>query len=481
MRSPSPLPLPPLRALPPLAALVLGTLTAVPASAQLSVELEAPPVRAGERGQVLARVSGAGTHPLLVTPWSEGTAIEVVRGRLVRAEARDPSADVLEFRIPIIARSPGTAVLRVRAAGYVCGCPEGDRCTERCRSVTAEGSLVMAVASEAAAPRATRKQADERAEGARTSSLSWVRLPGAEACVGSAELARAVEERLGRSVFVSAAEGALAVEGRVERVDATWRATIHITDAEGQALGERVLDSDAESCERLGATAATAIALMIDPLTAPPRESATSDPPPEHEDREAETRVIVERVEVPVPAEPEPTPPRWRIEIDASGAGSLGLLPTAALGGIGAVILEIPDFVPIMLEGAIFPFARAEVDGFGQADFLHVHAGFQICPLALRESGIALQGCLGADAGGVFAIGGDPVSNGERVIGQGHASVRGHFDLIGPLTLRVGLHLLIPFRHDTFLAQGMSGEYAVYTPEPVAGMIDLGVGAHFDF
>ena len=57
----------------------------------IAIELRAPPLHAGDRAELIARVRGAGVHPLLLTPRSEGTAIEVVRGRLLRAEAVDPS------------------------------------------------------------------------------------------------------------------------------------------------------------------------------------------------------------------------------------------------------------------------------------------------------------------------------------------------------------------------------------------------------
>jgi hypothetical protein len=53
--------------------------------------------------------------PLLVTPRSQGSAIEVVRGRLLRSDARDASANPLVFELPVLARSAGQAVVSVRA------------------------------------------------------------------------------------------------------------------------------------------------------------------------------------------------------------------------------------------------------------------------------------------------------------------------------------------------------------------------------
>lgn len=451
----------------------------------ITVSLRTPEMTAGDRAVVTLTVRGAGPHPLLVTPRSEGTALEVVRGRMLRAEAVDPSAEVLEFRIPVVARVAGAAVLRVRVDGYAC--------EVRCRRVQAEAAQVVNIAASRDAPGkqtapleergATSSGADavggptnDRANGSpargapRTSSLSWVRMPGAETCPSSTALAQAVEARLGREVFVSAAHAALAVEGRAERTERGWRAVLHVSDADGAQLGERTLESDAPECDALGRLVALTVALMIDPLVAPPEETPQPEPPPPEAPQPEAPQVLVrtERVEVPAPA-----PPGWRVEIDVALVGSLGLLPTPSLGGSTTVIVEPPGFVPIALEGALIPFSRAG-HASGHADFLQVHAGVQLCPLALRDGGLALHGCLGADAGAVFVVGGD-VDERERVIGLAHAALRGHWDVAGPLTLRAAVHLLVPFRHEPFTASGN----AFYAPEPIAGMLDLGVGVHF--
>jgi len=61
----------------------------------------------------------------MVTPRAEGDAVEVVRGRLLRPDAVDPAASPLVFRIPIAAREPGPARVRVEVHSFVC---EGDEC-----------------------------------------------------------------------------------------------------------------------------------------------------------------------------------------------------------------------------------------------------------------------------------------------------------------------------------------------------------------
>jgi hypothetical protein len=107
--------------------------------ASLAVELRAPErLRAGDRAEILAEVRHAGPHPLLVTPRSEGTALEVARGRLLRADAVDASVDVLVFRIPVIAHEPGTAVVRVRVAGYAC--------EARCRPIEVDAAVIVNIA-----------------------------------------------------------------------------------------------------------------------------------------------------------------------------------------------------------------------------------------------------------------------------------------------------------------------------------------------
>jgi uncharacterized protein YbjT (DUF2867 family) len=76
-------------------------------------------------------------------------------------------------------------------------------------------------------------------DGPRTSSLSWERLPGAESCIATQDLARAVERRLRREVFVSAARADISVEGRVERTSASsgWRALVETRSPTGALLG----------------------------------------------------------------------------------------------------------------------------------------------------------------------------------------------------------------------------------------------------
>jgi hypothetical protein len=90
--------------------------------AVLTVEVELP-ARAGQ--------------PLLLTPFREGESIEIVRGRLLRSDARDASETPLHFELPILAHAAGAAVVGVKLLAYLC--------EPRCRAVEVEARSNLVV------------------------------------------------------------------------------------------------------------------------------------------------------------------------------------------------------------------------------------------------------------------------------------------------------------------------------------------------
>jgi hypothetical protein len=76
-------------------------------------------------------------QPLLLTPSSEGEAVHVVRGRLLRVDARRTAQGELHFQVPIEARSAGTAVLRFALLAY--------RCEQRCTAVRLSETITVQV------------------------------------------------------------------------------------------------------------------------------------------------------------------------------------------------------------------------------------------------------------------------------------------------------------------------------------------------
>ncbi len=181
----------------------------------------------------------------------------------------------------------------------------------------------------------------------RTSSLSWVRLPGAEACIGSRALAAAVERRLQREVFVPPSRAAMAVEGRVERAPEGFRAVITVSNEAGVALGSREIHRASPICATMDDNLALVIAVMIDPEAAlAPRVPASTVPRP-----------------APAPplrpaGEPSsgagPAPPGWSVSLQAGGVAMLGLMPRVSGGVLIRSHIEPPRLWAFEVEAVLF-------------------------------------------------------------------------------------------------------------------------------
>jgi hypothetical protein len=129
------------RALPLWAALVLLLQLAPALAEDLLVTLQASQVlqRNAHTGiGVLVQLPAASADaPLLLTPRIEGAAVELVRGRLLRSDGKRVDATHLRFEVPVVAKSAGTAILRVHVATYLC--------EDSCRRIEQAASAVLEV------------------------------------------------------------------------------------------------------------------------------------------------------------------------------------------------------------------------------------------------------------------------------------------------------------------------------------------------
>jgi hypothetical protein len=106
----------------------------------LSIEIQGPddlPRAAHLSVPVLVSLPAGAATPLMLTPSVEGFAVEVVRGRLIRGDAKSLDPSHLRFELPVVARSEGTAILRVDLSTYVCD--------PRCRPIAASATRVLHV------------------------------------------------------------------------------------------------------------------------------------------------------------------------------------------------------------------------------------------------------------------------------------------------------------------------------------------------
>lgn len=312
-----------------------------------------------------------------------------------------------------------------------------------------------------------------------TATLGWARLDGAEDCIGTQELAQAVDKLLGRSVFVSPSAAELAVEGRVEKkADGSgFRAVLSVANVSGESLGTRELETEG-ACSGLNESVALAIALMVDPdaelgkSTAPPKPPVEAPKPPE-------TKIVYVPARNP-PVVPMPAPPErpvWRGDVSVGFALGFGWLPDVNPGVFGAASLTPPKFIPI--EGSITFFAPTTEDAVAGATVMFYSlqgAGF-LCPLEYRGEILGGRACAGVTGGFIVADAeGFDVEDSDDtgIYGTVGATLRGRGSvrLHSLFHLGIAAEMTVPFiRPDFVYAQPDGSSTRVFRPPPVMGTL----------
>jgi len=328
----------------------------------------------------------------------------------------------------------------------------------------------------------------------RSSSLGWVRLPGAEACVGTRELALAVEQRLGRSAFVPPAQAEVFLDGHVAPAGPGFRARLTLSDAHGVVLGTRELEALEGGCRALDEPLALVIALLIEPdaILAARRPAA----PPPHRGVEAPC-VPAPPPPLPPPAEPplddtatgpRPLPPAepWRESLSLGGAVAAGLLPRAgvALSLRGEIVP--PSFFPIEIGGAVWLDATASAaSGPSRGATLSLsYAMLGLCPLAWSAGGTSVRACAELEVGAIRSVGfgfaGGTGAGQEQPVGQVGVTGRVSRRLVGPLEIGIGLGLVVPFDRARFFYVDAAGNpQELFRMAAVAAVVDGAIGVAF--
>jgi len=95
-------------------------------------------------------------------------------------------------------------------------------------------------------------------------ALNWVRLAGAEGCISPVDLARQIEERLGRQVFSRTSDAILVIEGRVgPQRDGGFTAVIRVGDPDGRLYGTRELSVAEPDCRKLDTIVTLIISITL--------------------------------------------------------------------------------------------------------------------------------------------------------------------------------------------------------------------------
>jgi hypothetical protein len=255
----------------------------------------------------------------------------------------------------------------------------------------------------------------------RSFALNWVRRPGAESCPTAAELARQIDERLGRRVFSSPSTAEFLVEAWVARQEEPargWLASIAVYAANGVETGRRELTSDDSSCAKLAEASVLAIALMVDPEAA--EAERMTAPASKHAEQERTVAPAVWAASAPQisvskeqgaklsptrPAESTPQP-AFRAQLSAGAVLLSGLLPGAAAGIVAAVRARPPaSSFAVALSGAYyFKNAREYSPGKG-ARFNTWYLGVAPCWTPAQPFLVEPWLCVGAELGALNATG----------------------------------------------------------------------------
>jgi len=293
------------------------------------------------------------------------------------------------------------------------------------------------------------------AEVALLAVLSVEHGPGADACMDETRLARSVERRLKRRVFVNEAQADLRFRVGFRATGEQIEARIALSNRDGTARGTRLLVTTGH-CSKLDDSLALSIALLVDSPpepepepVAPSAESDESAPPSKPRPARAPSTI-----EIP----PEVTAPRepWHVAALASAKASWGVLPSirpALLLGMRVVPPRFPSFV---LYGEAYWPVNAERDDVSGARFRLLRAGLSLCPELARGGRTSLGVCIGQTLGWLSAegYGFDHDAKQQRLQYSftlaGEASLR----LFSPVSLRGAAGVELPLVRDRFASAG---------------------------
>lgn len=362
-----------------------------------------------------------------------------------------------------------------------------------------------------------------------SASLSWVRLPGAEKCAGAHTLARVVEHRLGRPVFVAAAEAHHLVEGYVRpHPQGGWQAHLSVRNDAGEVLGQRDLHVRGEDCTVLTEPLTLVIALTLYPDASAMIATITEDDfdwdtwAAEHHDAARTespepSRDQPHQPEPPEKARPSAAPapddepgqpaPLRRTEpsvlrqydggkspklasrgapltLYAGGVVGYGQLPSFTPGAVVAIALEPEDAWALELAGRLWAHSEARAERQGRANLQLMEIRGAICPLVWPwGNAMRLTGCAGLLLGVMQAQAREFESaNGTmaHLMAGPELLARWELEILPWLTVRAAASASVPLTRPRFTYINEFGhDQELFEVAPVLTSLELGLGAHF--
>lgn len=316
------------------------------------------------------------------------------------------------------------------------------------------------------------------AEAALLAVLSVEHGPGADACMDEPRLARSVERRLKRRVFVSEQEADLRFRVRFQIVADQVEARIELSNRDGTSRGTRMLVTTGH-CSKLDDSLALSVALLVDappdpePVAPPATSAEAADPAPPSEPIPARAPSTIEiPPEVAAPREP------WHAAALASAKASWGVLPSIRPALLLGFRLVPPRFPGVLLYGEAYWPANAERDDVSGARFRLLRAGLSVCPEVASGGRANLGVCIGQTLGWISAegYGFDRDAKQQRLQYSFILAGEGRLRLFSPVSLRGAAGVELPLVRDRFASAGRNARM-LFRPAPLGISAEIGLEA----
>ena len=300
----------------------------------------------------------------------------------------------------------------------------------------------------------------------KAASLAWVRLPGAERCASSTDIANAVAERLGRDPWVSLRASELFIDAVVYPRPGGYRVTIQNRESAGGAAGTREIDSDGVDCRGLDEPAVLAITLMVDP------DAVLRAPTPIVRDAPVAAVVPVAR-EAALP-EPPRVPPTF--SFSAGGLAARGFHAALTPGATFRLAWHAKPQLFAELGLAMLASSSGNVDGPRGALFNTYFASPSACVFEFGGDAIRIRPCAGLDIGLLDSQGIGFLSSrrNEGLLLNADVEVRARFFFTRKLGIEIGAKLGVPLvRHDFYGVREDMSVVSLYQTPHFVGLFEI--------
>jgi hypothetical protein len=308
--------------------------------------------------------------------------------------------------------------------------------------------------------------------------LHYERSAGAAQCLAPSALARAVEQRLGRSVFVPAPQADLQARVRAERSARGFRIDVELFDREGHSLGKRHLRTRARHCSALDDSLALVVSLAVDVAASraaePPLDQQAAAATAAQGSAPAAAAPLALETPIEVPASNYAPRASWQLAPAVGVLAAGGLLPGWGVGGSFELELRPPAFWALWLRASLWQPRRS---GAGQGVEVSAQAlELGVCPLLFELAGVESRLCaeqlIGRMAMQGFGFDRDQSGSGASLGLGATGSLRQHF---GEWFISVSGSLLAPLvQRRYFYVDG--GDIVLHEPAPVWALGSVSFG-----